>query len=377
MKNSVFLLISVLLMACSGHEEQAPVATPIVAPGEVVLLPNSPKTAYVKTQSLVLTQHELMEPVAGKITYNESLTTRVSSPVAGRVIEKPIALGAPVKPGDNLLVLDSPEVADIESDFAKAQADHTLAEHAYQRQQELYAGKAVSRKELEQAQDELSRARSEFQRTQDRLKNLRISAQQTDGRYVLHANLPGVVLERHANPGMEVRPDLDQPLFVISDIKTLTVLMQVFEVDIGKIRIGQKLLIQVPAYPGKSFTATVSYIGQVLEESTRTIQVRCDLPNPDGLLLPGMYATIQVESAPEDLAIVIPLTAVFTEGDNDYVFVALEDNHYKQKPVEIALRLKDKAIVASGLVVGEQLVTEGALMLRAEEEVETASSHHD
>ena len=90
-----------------------------------------------------------------------------------------------------------------------------------------------------------------------------------------------------------------------------------------------------------------------------------------------MFATIQVESTPEDLAIVIPLTAVFTEGDNDYVFVALDDHHFKQKPVEIALRLKDKAIVGSGLAVGEQLVTEGALMLRAEEEVETASDQHD
>lgn len=377
MKIITVLLISAFLTACSGHEEPAPITKPIVAPGEVVLAPDSPKKAYVKTQSLALSQHALMEPVAGKITYNESLTTRVSSPVSGRVIETPIALGTQVKVGDSLLVLDSPEVADIESDYAKAQADRTLAEHAYQRQQELFAGKAVSRKELEQAQDEFSRARSEFQRTQDRLKNLRISGQQTDGRYELHANLPGVVLERHANPGMEVRPELEQPLFVISDIKTLTVLMQVFEVDIGKIRIGQKLSIQVPAYPGKSFTASVSYIGQVLDETTRTIQVRCDLPNPESLLLPGMFATIQVESTPEDLAIVIPLTAVFTEGDNDYVFVALDDHHFKQKPVEIALRLKDKAIVGGGLAVGEQLVTEGALMLRAEEEVETASDQHD
>ena len=377
MKNITVLLISALFTACSSYEVPAPATKAAVAPGEVVLEADSPKKAYVKTQTLSLSQHALMEPVAGKITYNESLTTRVSSPVAGRVIGTPIALGTQVKPGDSLLVLDSPEVADIESDYAKAQADRILAEHAYQRQQELFEGKAVSRKELEQAQDELSRARSEFQRTQDRLKNLRINGQQTDGRYELHANLSGVVLERHVNTGMEVRQELEQPLFVISDIKTLNVLMQVFEVDIAKIRIGQKLSIQVPAYPGRSFTAIVSYIGQVLDESTRTIQVRCDLQNSENLLLPGMYATIQVESAPEDLAIVIPLTAVFTEGDNDYVFVALDDHHFKQKPVEIALRLKDKAIIRSGLETGEQLVTEGALMLRAEEEVETASDKHD
>jgi cobalt-zinc-cadmium efflux system membrane fusion protein len=86
-----------------------------------------------------------------------------------------------------------------------------------------------------------------------------------------------------------------------------------------------------------------------------------------------MYATITVESDPDDKAIMIPLTAVFTEGDADYVFIALDENHYQQRPVEIGLRLKDKAVITQGLQPNEQLVTDGALTLRAEEEVETES----
>jgi membrane fusion protein, heavy metal efflux system len=119
----------------------------------------------------------------------------------------------------------------------------------------------------------------------------------------------------------------------------------------------------------------VKYIGQVLDENTRTVQVRGELPNPDGRLLPGMYATITVESDPSDQAIMIPLTAVFTEDDDDYVFIALDDNHFKQRPVKIALRLKDKAVITQGLQASDKLVTEGALMLRAEEEVETDSAN--
>ena len=122
------------------------------------------------------------------------------------------------------------------------------------------------------------------------------------------------------------------------------------------------------------FSATVQYIAQILDENTRTVQVRCDLPNADGRLLPGMYATINVNSAPEDQAIVLPLTAVFTEGDADYVFVALEDHHYKQRLVNIGLRLKDKAIITGGLQANEQVVIEGALTLRAEEAVEVDSN---
>jgi len=368
------LLVTAMLTACSDSSDKSqPVPQPPKVKGELYLATDSPKKAYVKIASLSLIQHPLLEPLTGKITYNESVTSRISSPVAGRVIAAPVALGTQVQPGSTLLELDSPDVAAAEADYAKAQADLTLASKGFNRQRELYAGKAVSRKDLEQAQDNFNAARSEVQRAQNRLKNLHISSGKSDGRFALRSPVPGVVVERNVNPGIEVRPDRDAPLFVVSDTKKLTLLMAVFEVNLRKIRLGQKVSISVPAYPGEIFSATVEYIGQVLDEKTRTVQVRCDLPNADGRLLPGMYATITVESDPGDRAIVIPLTAVFTEGDADFVFIALDENHYQRRPVEIGLRLKDKAVITQGLQPNEQLVTEGALTLRAEEEVETDS----
>jgi membrane fusion protein, heavy metal efflux system len=374
------LILSCLLLlagmpACSPPPEKVQEKPkPVTVPGEVHLAPNSPKKAYVKTTALTLTQHPLLEPLAGKIVYNESLTSRVSSPVAGRVVTMPIALGSQVKVGDILLALDSPDVADAESAYAKADADLIKARKAFYRQQELYAGKAIAQKELEQAQDDFNAAGSELERAKDKLKNLHINPLESDGRFPLRAMVAGVVVERSVNPGNEIRPDRDTPLFVISDIKKLTVLMEVYEINIGKIRRGQKLSVSVPAYPGEIFPATVEYIGQVLDENTRTVQVRCDLPNPDGRLLPGMYATINVDSDPGDQAIVIPLTAVFTQDEADYVFIAQDENNFRQREVEISLRLKDKAVITKGLAPNEQLVTEGALMLRTEEEVETDDS---
>ena len=367
-----WFLMSVGITACSPPpDKDQPKSKQIVVPGEVHLAPNSPKKAYVKTTKLTLTQHPLLEPLAGKIVYNESLTSRISSPVAGRVITTPIMLGAQVKVGDTLLEMDSPDVADAESAYAKAEADLVKARKAFDRQQELYAGKVIAQKELEQAQDDFKSAQSELVRATNKLKNLHINPSQSDGRFPLRATVAGIVAERNVNPGIEVRPDRDTPLFVISDIKKLTVLMEVYEVNLGKIRQGQKLSVSVPAYPGEIFPATVEYIGQVLDENTRTVQVRCALPNADSRLLPGMYATINVDSDVNDQAIVIPLTAVFTQDEADYVFIALDENDFRQRQVEVGLRLKDKAVIRKGLAPNEQLVTEGALMLRTEEEVET------
>lgn len=363
-----------VITACSDSVDKTPVpniATKI--PGEVHLAIDSPKKAYLKTTRLSLTQHPLMEPLTGKINYNENTTSRVSSPVSGRVISTPIALGAIVEAGTNLLELDSPDVADAEANYAKAQADLILANKNTIRQEELYNGKATSQKELERAQDDFNAAKSEVQRAKDRLKNLHIDADQNDGRFKLKSPLAGIVVEKNVNPGLEVRPDRETPLFVVSNTKKLTLLMAIFEINLSKIKFGQNLSISVPAYPNRIFPASVEYIGQVLDEKTRSIQVRCDLPNSEGLLLPGMYATINVESAPNDKTIVIPLTAVFTEGEADYVFIALDENNYQQREVEIDLRLKDKAVISKGLQENELLVTEGALTLRSEEEVETSS----
>jgi len=365
------LLITALLSACSDPIDKTKEITKIAAiPGEVFLAEDSPKKAYIKTATLTLSQHPLLEPLVGKISYDEKLTSRISSPVAGRVIATPITLGTPVQTGTTLLELDSPDAASAEADYSAAEADYTLAQKAWTRQQELYTGKAISQKELEQAQDALNGARSAMQRAQQHLKNLHISAGLSDGHFSLRSPISGIVVERNVNPGMEVRPDLDKPLYVVSDLKKLTLLMEVFEVNLSKIKLGQKLSVSVPAFPGVVFPASVQYIAQILDENTRTVQVRCELPNADGRLLPGMYATINVNSDPEDQAIVLPLTAIFTEGDADYVFIALEDHHYKQRQVSIGLRLKDKAIITDGLQANEQVVIEGALTLRAEEAVE-------
>ena len=77
---------------------------------------------------------------------------------------------------------------------------------------------------------------------------------------------------------MEVRPDLPTPLFVISNLDQLWVQMDIFEKDIGLIHVGTTVLLEVPAYPGEEFKATVGYISKVVDETTRTVKVRCIVP---------------------------------------------------------------------------------------------------
>jgi cobalt-zinc-cadmium efflux system membrane fusion protein len=363
-------LLGLSLLACQSESKTPQKKVAALPKNEVILSQNSPKRAYIKEAIVETVQRPLMDPVTGTLTYDEARTARVSSPIGGRVTGAIAALGTHVHVGDTLAELDSPELGQAQSDYAGALADLNLADRAFQRMQELYANGIAPRKDQEQAQDNVARARSEAERARLRLANLGVRNGRTDNRFVLHAAITGAITERNINPGMEVRSDLSVPLFVISDLSSLWVQMSVFEKDIGLIHVGAKVLVRVPAYPGETFTATVSYISQIVEDTTRTVKVRCILPNADNRLLPAMYAAIEVQSDPNDKAVVVPLTALFTEDESDWLFVAIGDGLYQKRPVNAGLRLKDRAVILEGLNPGDRLVVDGALLLRTEEDAE-------
>lgn len=363
------LLWLVLGLAACHHDDDQPSAppTPTLPRDEIQLPRDSSKRGYIQETQVALSMAPVMEPVAGKIAYDETRTARITSPLPGRVMSAIPALGNAVKPHDPLVELDSPDLGQAKEDYANAVADQRLAEEAYRRAQMLYEGEVLPRKELQQAEDNVTRARNEVQRTQLRLHNLGVADSQIDDRYFLRTPIAGVITERHVNPGMEVRPDVPDPLFVVSDLRTLWVLMNVFEKDLGLIQVGKKVQVTVPAYPRQPFQATIEYIDKVVDDSTRTVKVRCKLDNPDGKLLPAMYASIEVESDADHQAIVVPLSALFTEGEGDQVFVKIGDGHYQRREVRVGLRLRDQAVIAEGLRPGDTIVSQGALMLRTEE----------
>ena len=338
-----------------------------------MLSPNSPKRGYIKDAIVALSTRPLLDPVTGTVAYDETRTVRVSSPISGRVTGNIAKLGAKLKAGETLATLDSPDLGQAQSDYIKAKADQNLSERTFNRQKELFDHGVAPRKDFEQAQDDLARSRGEAERARLKLANLGVKGNDADNRFALLAPIAGEVTERNINPGMEVRPDLDDPLFVISDLSHLWVLMDVFEKDIGLIHVGQQVLAKVQAYPDRTFPATVDYISRVVDQDTRTVKVRCVLPNPEKKLLPSMYASVEVQSGPNDKGIVIPLGSLFTEGESDWVFVAIDTDHYLKRPVKVGLRMKDAAVITDGLKPGERLVVHGALLLRTEEDSEQDS----
>ena len=369
-KHLAMVLVCLMMLACQQQTEEKKPTPPSIPKDEVLLSPTSPKRSYIQEAIVELSVRPLLDPVTGTVVYDETRTVRVSSPISGRVTGQIARLGSIYKAGQALATLDSPDLGQAQSDYIKALADQNLAERTFKRQQELFEHGVAARKDFDQAQDDLQRAKGETERARLKLANLGVKGTNSGNQFALLAPISGEVTERNINPGMEVRPGLPAPLFVLSDLSHLWVLMDIFEKDIGLIHLGQQVSVKVQAYPDQNFPGTVDFISRVVDENTRTVKVRCVLPNPQQKLLPAMYAMVEILSGPKDQGIVIPLNSLFTEGESDWVFVALDDYHYLKRPVKVGLRLKDKAVITDGLKPGERLVVHGALLLRTEEDAE-------
>lgn len=334
---------------------------------EVVVSADSPRGRALALHTLVYSDAPVLPSASGQVAYDETRTVRVSSPIAGRVVASPRNLGDKVSKGDVLLRLDSPDFNTALAAVEKSEADSKLAKEAFARAKVLFEGKVLPRKDFEQAQDTLVSAQSEHDRARKHLENLGVKlggvSTQT-GDFHLRAPINGIVTEANVNPGMEVRPDLDKPLYVLSDLSLLWLWIDVFEKDIGKIQQGMPVTVKVSSWPDLDFYGHVDYISRIVDERSRSIKVRCQLKNPEQKLLPTMHALVSIRNLPEQQSLLVPLSAVLTEGDQSYVFQRVAADRYRWQPVTLGLRLKEVAVVRSGLSAGDQVVANGALTLR-------------
>jgi len=323
--------------------------------------------AMLKISEAPLMPLPLAEPLGARIAYDEGHTARVSAPVAGRIVELRHQLGDRVAAGEVLAVIDSPDLGAAMADAAKARADERRKELALGRAKELYAGEVLPRKDLELAEADYAQARAESARATLRLANLNPrNAPLAGERMQLLSPVAGVVAERHANPGMEVRPDLADPLFVVTDLDWLQAAIDLPEAVLPRLSPGQPVVVEVDAYPGTRFRGRIERIAPVVDPALRRIQARANLDRSDGRLRPEMYARVTLLPSEDRNAVRVPNGALVTLGQQHFVFVERGTGVLVRRRVELAQQDREYSYVSEGLARNERIVTSGALLLQSE-----------
>ncbi|RCS58034.1 efflux RND transporter periplasmic adaptor subunit [Parvibium lacunae] len=339
----------------------------VLSPSRIAITAGAPQLAYLKSEPTETFPLPLVEPLNARIAYNENNTARITSPIAARVIQIQAELGDNVKQGSGLVTLDAPDYAQAVADVRKAEADLALKDKQRQRAEILWRGEAIARREVDNAEADFQVAVAETQRARQRLANLthgdKASTQQ--GLLTLRAPLNGTIVERHINPGSEVGTGDNQPLFVISNLNTLWVYVDLPERYLGKVEPGMNAILTADAYPAERFGGTVEKVSAVLDPTTRRFTVRCLFPNSELRLRPEMFA--QVTFAAKNSLDVwrIPNSALIVQGIQQYAFIELQPGEYEKRSLDI-LSKDHRYSYVSGNLSGQRVVVKGALLLNAE-----------
>ncbi len=310
---------------------------------------------------------------SGKVVFDDTRVAHVVSPVNGRITRIDAALGERVKKGSPLAIIDSPDIGIASSDVGKAMADFTAAEHDYHRKKDLFDQHAVSQADFEQSQDNYAKAKAELDRARQKLATLHGGGggQVTQG-FALTAPIDGEVISRAVSPGVEVQGQYGGgqaiELFTIGELDRVWVLADVYEMDLARVRVGSPVKVKIVAYKDKVFESKLDWVAGKLDESTRTIQVRCTFDNADRLLKPGMYATVSI-SVDEKKTLALPHDAIVRMGDQTVVFVEVGKTpdgrvKFERRPVSVDEGEGSKWVpVDHGIEKGAHVVVSGGILL--------------
>jgi cobalt-zinc-cadmium efflux system membrane fusion protein len=314
--------------------------------------------------------------VTGRLYWDDDVTVRVFTPVAGRVIAVKAGLGQRLAAGAPLAEIDSPDFGQALANARTAVGNLAAADKAYTRSQELLQHGAAAQKDVEAAQAAEVAALAERDRAEAVLANYGGSDKSTNSVYILRSPLAGELVDKNITPGQELRadlmlanaPNLFAPSFVVSDPAKLWLQIDVGEDSLTSLQKGQHVRITTPALPGREFEGIVDNIGDTMDPTTRTIKVRGVVDNPDRLLKAEMYVLVDVVRTPARttaMGVEVSAKALFMKGTDSYLFIEESPGTFQRKLVKVGIEQDNKVPVLEGVDAGEKVVTEGALLLQS------------
>ncbi len=326
---------------------------------------------------------DIVVTVPGRIVPNRNKVAEISPFIESSVNRVFVEIGDRVREGDVLVCLTSPDVGMLRAEYDRAKAEAEIAAVALDRQRKLFAEEIIPRKTLEEAELKDRVARVDVEYAMKKLLALGIGPGEIDNAPSGHseavgstihvtAPLSGVITLKDAHIGRKVGPG--DRLFEIIDLSDVWLEADVFEKDLSLVKTGRIVRVSVSAWPGETFTGVISHVGDVLNESTRTVRILAAIDNREGRLKPGMYADTGIVVGEKENALVVPRESVLDDENLKIVFVR-EPAGYHRHVVRTGISDGPYIEIIDGLSAGDIVVTRGAYQLKSRARMATVDPH--
>jgi len=303
----------------------------------------------------------------GEIRFNEDKTSHVVPRLAG-VVEHVFAnLGQQVKKGQVIAVIASTALSEQRSELLSAQKRLELARNTFAREKHLWEAKISAEQDYLQAQQAMREMEIAVQNAQQKLIALGASPTVSANtgalnRYEIRAPFDGMVVEKHIALGEAVKEDTS--IFTISDLSTVWADIIVSANDLNLVRVGAKVSIKATALDSTA-SGTVSYVGSLMGEQTRTATARVTLANPDMVWRPGLFITVGLVAKETEVPVAVSAEAIQTVNDKSTILARVPGGFVAQ-PVTTGLTDGKVTEIVSGLKPGAEYAVNGSFIVKAE-----------
>ena len=299
---------------------------------------------------------------------------RVGARMAGRVGAIRVRVGDTVKLDQPLVEIDTVELHHVSTEYLMALARAREANDALARQKQLVAERVGALQDLRRAEAAQEVTEANLRETEEHLHFLGLDDSTVDAlrsntqsgplRSVLRAPIAGRVEALGVSLGQVLTGTED--VLTIMQLKQVWAVLRIYEHDLGAISTEAPVEVSTVGYPGRVFHGRVDAIGDLVETTTRTVEVRVAIDNQDGALKPGMTATAAVSIKAQEATLWLPLEAVQASHGQKVVFVKTGERHFLARPVTLGAERGGYVHLVSGVQAGENVVIHGAFTLRGE-----------
>ena len=366
MKNIYLITIALLITACGSSTEQETSAEANKGAENLVVL----NEKQLSAAALSFAKPE--EKIIGSfITANGTIDVppqnmiSVSVSLGGYLKSTKLLPGLQVRKGDVIAIMEDQQYIQMQQDYLTTKAKLAYSKSEFERQKELNASKASSDKVFQQIQMEYNTLRITLNSLEQKLKMINIKPESITENNIsstikIYSPINGFVSNVNVNIGKFVNPS--DVLFELIDPSSIHLNLKIFEKDLNKLAIGQKLIAYSNSDPSKKYDAEINLISRDLSPE-RLAEVHCHFENPDKSLAAGMYMNAEIQLK-NDRKLAIPEDAIVSFESTDYVFVRKNTNSFEMTPVKTGtIENGYVEVINAESFIGKQLVTKGAYTL--------------
>jgi membrane fusion protein, heavy metal efflux system len=363
MKRIYYLWLVMLVSACHGSKERSEVQSLLLRGDSVIINDRDIYLPRIKIDTVKLQSYEAAINSSGIVRAISNNYAEIASPFAGRITRSYVRLGQRVKVDDPIFEISSPSYFEAGKTYFHTKQEMQLAEKNLRRQKDLFANGVGIEKEVEEADAVYDLASRDFENSVASLKVFRVKPEELvlGQPLIVRSPIDGEIVRNNIVLGQYLREDAE-PVVIVAELSKVWVVGQIKEKDIKSIKGSDEVEIRLTGIPEIPIRGSIYYISELLDEETRSVQVFIECDNENRLMKPGMYVSAEF-STHNNLAVIIPTSAVYQAEGNGFVFVQVAPAVFVRRPIEYSESREGTVLVHSGLNPGDRIVTDGGILL--------------